>query len=284
MYMRLVHKFLISTVFLMVMAGALQAQVPDSIMYKKVDTISLYLHIDFPLGYKPSLSYPAMVFFFGGGWNGGSVHQFDPHARHFASRGMVCFRAEYRVKSRHGTTPFESLKDAKSAMRYIRIHARELGVDPEKIVASGGSAGGHLAAATAVIEGFNEAGEDLSVSCVPNALVLYNPVFDNGPGGYGYERIGDSYKEFSPLHNLKAGMPPAVVFLGTQDALIPVETARYFKTVMEKVGSRCDLFLYEGEGHGFFNYRNYENYKSTIEQADNFLVSTGFLQNKTEPE
>ena len=197
---------------------------------------------------------------------------------------MVCFRAEYRVKSRHGTTPFESLKDAKSAMRYIRTHAMELGVDPEKIVASGGSAGGHLAAATAVIEGFNEAGEDLSVSCVPDALVLFNPVFDNGPGGYGFERIGDGYKDFSPLHNLRAGMPPAVVFLGTQDALIPVETARYFKTVMEKVGSRCDLFLYEGEGHGFFNYRNYENYKSTLEQTEAFLIFTGFLQKKTDAE
>ena len=275
---------LISIVFLMVMAASLQAQVPDSILYKKVDSVSLYLHIDYPPGYNPSLSYPAMVFFFGGGWNGGTVNQFAPQARYFASRGMVCFRAEYRVKSRHGTTPFESLKDAKSAMRYIRTHARELGVDPEKIVASGGSAGGHLAAATAVIEGFNEAGEDLSVSCVPDALVLFNPVFDNGPGGYGFERIGDGYKDFSPLHNLRAGMPPAVVFLGTQDALIPVETARYFKTVMEKVGSRCDLFLYEGEGHGFFNYRNYENYKSTLEQTEAFLIFTGFLQKKTDAE
>jgi acetyl esterase len=273
-----------STVFLIGTAGALQAQRPDSILYKEVDSVSLYLHIDFPLGYNPSLSYPAMVFFFGGGWNGGNTGQFEPQAKYLASRGMVCFRAEYRVKGRHGTTPFESLKDAKSAMRYIRKHAREFGVDPDKIVASGGSAGGHLAVATAVIEGFNEEGEDLSVSCIPDALVLFNPVFDNGPGGYGYERIGDCYKDFSPLHNLRAGMPPAVVFLGTQDALIPVETARYFKTVMEKVGSRCDLFLYEGEGHGFFNFRNVENYQSTIEQTENFLVSTGFLHKKTEPE
>jgi len=282
--MRLLHKFLISIAFAWMMTCSVQAQRPDSILYKQVDSVSLCLHIDYPLGYNPSLSYPAMVFFFGGGWNGGTTGQFEPQAKYFASRGMVCFRADYRVKSRHGTTPFESLKDAKSAMRYLRTHARELGVDPEKIVASGGSAGGHLAAATAVIEGFNEEGEDLSVSCVPNALVLFNPVFDNGPGGYGYERIGDRYKDFSPLHNLRAGMPPAVVFLGTEDRLIPVETARYFQTVMEKVGSRCDLYLYEGEGHGFFNFRNHGNYKSTLEQTEDFLISSGFLQKKTASE
>lgn len=118
---------------------------------------------------------------------------------------------------------------------------------------------------------------DVSVSCIPNVLVLFNPVFDNGPGGYGFERIGEQYKDFSPLHNLKEGMPPAIVFLGSEDKLIPVETARYFKKVMEKVGSRCKLILYEGEGHGFFNFRNQENYLNTIEKTDDFLISTGFI-------
>ncbi len=265
-------------------ASSLEAQRADSILYKQVDASSLYLQVDYPQAYDTSKSYPALLFFYGGGWNGGTTEQFAPHAKYFASRGMICFRADYRVKSRQGTSPFESLKDAKSAIRFLRIHARELGVDPHKIVASGGSAGGHLAVACAVIEGFNEEGEDLSVSCIPNALVLFNPVFDNGPGGYGYERVGEAYKEFSPLHNLREGMPPSVVFLGTEDRLIPVETARYFETVMEKVGSRCDLFLYEGEGHGFFNFRNHELYRDTRDKADEFLSSLGFLEKIPDPE
>jgi acetyl esterase/lipase len=271
-------KILIFNVFVFLAASSLRARGPDSILYKTVGTDSLYMQVDYPMAYDASKSYPAMVFFFGGGWNGGSTGQFEPHAKYFASRGMICFRADYRVKSRQGTSPFESLKDAKSAIRYIRAHAPELGVDQDKIIASGGSAGGHLAAATAVIQGFNEMGEDLTVSCIPNALVLFNPVFDNGPGGYGYERIGEAYKEFSPLHNIREGMPPAAIFLGTEDHLIPVETARYFETVMKKVGSRCELFLYEGEGHGFFNYRNYEIYQDTRDKADVFLISTGFLR------
>lgn len=276
--MKMLTKILIFSAIVALKTVSIQAQDRDSILYKQVGADSLYLQVDYPLLYNTTRSYPAMVFFFGGGWNGGTTEQFAPQAKYFASRGMVCFRADYRVKSRQGTSPFESLKDAKSAIRFIRAHAKELGVDPDKIVASGGSAGGHLAVATAAIEGFNEIGEDLSVSCIPNALILFNPVFDNGPGGYGYNRIGEAYKEFSPLHNISEGMPPAAVFLGTEDDLIPVETARYFKLVVEKVGSRCDLFLYEGEGHGFYNYGNDELYQDTRDKADKFLISTGFLK------
>jgi len=183
----------------------------------------------------------------------------------------------YRIAKRHKTTPFESLKDAKSAMRFIRKHAGKYHIDQDKIIASGGSAGGHLAAATALIEGFNEESDDLSISPVPNALILFNPVIDNGPGGYAFERIGMKYKDFSPLHNINAAAPPTIFFLGSEDVLIPVETARYYKTVMEKVGSRCDLIIYEGQGHGFFNYQNQEYYKKTVSETDKFLQSLGYI-------
>jgi acetyl esterase/lipase len=106
---------------------------------------------------------------------------------------------------------------------------------------------------------------------------LFNPVFDNGPGGYGYDRIGDAYKSFSPLHNIQSGAPPTLVFLGDKDHLVPVETAKYYKLVMEKVKSRCDLFIYEDQGHGFFNYKNLVYYKKTISETDTFLQSIGFL-------
>jgi acetyl esterase/lipase len=220
---------------------------------------------------------PAIVFFFGGGWNNGTVKQFEQQALYFSQRGMVCVLVDYRVREKQKTTPFESLKDAKSAIRYIREHANELGIDPSKIVAAGGSAGGHLAAATAIINDYNESTDNTAISCVPDALVLFNPVFDNGPGGYGYERIGEAYKNFSPLHNIKSGAPPTIVFLGDKDHLIPAETAKYYKQVMEKVKSRCDLFIYEGQGHGFFNYKNLECYKKTVSETDTFLQSIGFL-------
>lgn len=248
------------------------------VLYKQVDTTALYLDIIYPPGFDSAKNLPALVFFFGGGWNSGSVEQFAPHAEYFSRRGVVCFLVDYRVKTRQQTTPFQSLQDAKSAIRFVRNHAATYHIDPEKIIASGGSAGGHLAAATALITSYHEPGEDLATSCIPNALVLFNPVIDNGPGGYGYERIGDQYKDFSPLHNIVAGAPPTIIFLGTEDKLIPVETAAYYKTVMEKVGSRCDLHLYEGEGHGFFNYKNLSNYQKTVLEADKFLLSLGLIK------
>jgi len=259
-------------------AASIRAQEADSVLYKQVDSTDLYLFIDYPPAYDASLSYPAMVFFFGGGWVGGTPDHFKKQAAYFAQRGLVCIRADYRVKSRHGATPFESLEDAKSVIRYIRKNAEALGVDPLQIIASGGSAGGHLAAATALVNGFNDGTDDLSYSCVPNALVLFNPVIDNGPGGYGYERIGEAYKDFSPLHNIREGAPPTIFLLGTEDVLIPVETAHYYKTVMEKVGSRCELCLYEGEGHGFFNFGRSQHYESTVKAAESFLVSLGYLE------
>lgn len=128
---------------------------------------------------------------------------------------MVCVLADYRVENCQETTPFRSLKDAKSAIRYLRQNPVKLGIDTSRIFESGGSAGGHLAAAIAIINKFNESTDDLSVSCVLNALILFNPVFDNGPGGYGFEPIGEKYTEFSSLHNIRIGAPPTIAFLGT---------------------------------------------------------------------
>ena len=249
----------------------------EEVLYKKVDTTQLFLEVHYPPMMDSTKNYPAMVFFFGGGWVGGQRAQFLNQAKYFAKRGMVCFLADYRTSKINGTTPFEAVKDAKSAIRFIRENATKFKVDTAKIIASGGSAGGHLAATTALIEAYNESTDNLLISCVPNALVLFNPVVDNGPGGYGFERIGDEYKSFSPLHNIKKGAPPTIIFLGTKDHLIPVETAEYYKVVMEKVESRCDLELYEDEGHGFFNYKNFKAYKNTVSEADRFLVSLGYL-------
>lgn len=255
--------------------GSLMAQ--EEVLYKQIDSTKLYLEVHFPENYQMKKDLPAIVFFFGGGWNNGNRAQFRNHALYFAQRGAVCFLADYRVKTKHGTSPFQAVEDAKSAMRFIRENADTFKIDPTKIVASGGSAGGHLAAATAMVNTYNAPTDKLGISCKPDALILFNPVIDNGPGGYGFERIGKAYKEFSPLHVLDKAVPPTIFFLGTKDALIPVETAQYYKVVMEKVGSRCDLFLYENQKHGFFNYQNLDMYQKTLAEADKFLISLGLL-------
>lgn len=253
---------------------------PDRLIeYKTVGDVSLNLHV-FDPPESDSAKRPAIVFFFGGGWNGGSPSQFYPHCRHLAEQGMVAMSAEYRVKSRNNTTPFDCVADGKSALRYIRSHAKELRIDPNRIAAGGGSAGGHVAAAVATVPGLDEQGEDTSVSCVPNALVLFNPVYDNGPEGYGYSRVKDRYEEISPMHNIHQGMPPAIVFLGTEDKLIPVSTGKAFQKKMQEVGSKSELMLFEGEPHGFFNFGKGDgsNYRETVAGMDAFLKELGYLK------
>lgn len=249
----------------------------EQVMYKQVDSTKLFIDVYYPDIIDKVNKHSAMIFFFGGGWKSGSVKQFEPHAKYFSQRGMVCFLVDYRVHKRQQTTPFESLKDAKSAVRFIKEKAEKFHIDTSKVVAVGGSAGGHLAAATALIDNYNEHTDNMTVNSIPNALVLFNPVIDNSPGGYGYDRIGDAYKDFSPLHNIKNRVPPTIIFLGTNDDLIPVETAKYYQKMMEKVKSKCELHLYEGQGHGFFNYKNFKYYKKTISVADEFLQSLGYL-------
>lgn len=244
--------------------------------YKQADTIQLGLKVYYPTSYHKGQSYPTMVFFFGGGWNGGSTQQFEPHALYFSSKNLITVLVDYRVKTRHNTTPFESLKDAKSAIRYLRKNAQKLGIDVNRIIGSGGSAGGHLAAACFSNETINEPTDDMDISAKPNALVLFNPVIDNGKDGYGFERIGERYVEFSPLHNIQKGFPPTIFFLGTNDKLIPVETAQKFKQKIEDVGSRCDLFLFENQGHGFFNKEPFLS--ETILKADAFLQSIAYIK------
>jgi acetyl esterase/lipase len=254
--------------------------VPDEkVTYKTVDDVTLQLHIFKPDHHKATDSKPCIVFFFGGGWVGGSPSQFYPHCRYLSSRGMVAISAEYRVKNRHKTTPYECVKDGKSAIRWVRSHADELGIDPRRLAAGGGSAGGHVAAATGSVKSFQEPGEDTAISSKPNALVLFNPVYNNGPEGYGHDRVKEHWRTFSPMHNIDGDTPPTIVFLGTKDKLIPVSTAEKYKELMVKSNRRCDLHLYEGQPHGFFNYRNGKNtyYYQTVIEADKFLASIGYL-------
>ncbi|MEW4922693.1 alpha/beta hydrolase fold domain-containing protein [Algibacter sp. 2305UL17-15] len=250
----------------------------ETIEYKKIDTISLKLHIYKPEEFNPDKTYNCIVFFHGGGWNGGSHKAFRRQSQYLASRGMIAISADYRLKNTHNTTPFEAVKDAKSAIRYVRKYAKVLYINPNKIASGGGSAGGHLAAACGNIIGLEETNEDLTISSKPNALVLFNPVYDNSKAGYGFRRMNGRYLEISPLHNISKGAPPTIVFFGTKDKTTPVSSSKAYEKRMHDVGSRCDLFLYEGQEHSFF-YRG-QYFTETLRETDIFLESLGYLTGK----
>jgi len=260
-------------------------------IYKKVGEVELPIHIFEPANHKPGDQRPAIVFFFGGGWQSGSPSQFQHQCEYLAARGMVAMSAEYRVLSRHGVKAVSCFRDAKSALRWVRQNAARLGVDPNRIAAGGGSAGGHLAGALGTIQEFDEPGEDLAISAVPNALVLFNPGLvlapvegrteNNGDKLASLaERLGVDPKRLSPYHHVRAGLPPSIIFHGQADTTVPYFTSALFAEKMKEQGNRCELVGYPGQTHGFFNYGRADNqyFRDTVKKMDAFLVSLGYLK------
>lgn len=247
-----------------------------TVVYKTVGGRDLQLHVFEPKGHKPTDRRACFVIIHGGGWTGGEPSRMYPFADHAAAIGMVGVSVEYRLMNKEtGVTPFECVKDGRSAVRYLRAHAAELGIDPAKIVASGGSAGGHVAAATALCDGIDEPGEDVSVSSIPNALVLYFPVIDTSAEGYGNAKIGDRWQELSPLHRVKAGAPPTIIFHGTGDTVTPFAGAKQFSEAMLKLGNRCELVINEGGAHGYL-MRERSLFDDALQKTDAFLASLGY--------
>jgi acetyl esterase/lipase len=247
-------------------------------LYRKAPEGELYLHFFFPPDWKADDARPAIVLFFGGSWKVGSYQQMVPQAEYFASRGLVAAAADYRIQSKHHTTPDKSVEDAKSAMRWVRTHARELGIDPDKIIAGGGSAGGHLAAATALVDGFNAAEDDTSVSCRPCALVLFNPVLNltHLPDKRMAAGTSDATKkQLSPTFYLQKSTPPAVLFYGTADDKYRPQGEEYVAKAKE-LGLRADLHFAPEMSHGFFNHSPWT--EVTAQKADEFLTSLGYLK------
>lgn len=215
----------------------------EKILYKKTPQEDMYLYLLRPLS-KTNKPLPAIVYFTGGGWVNGDVEGQIPNPAWFRDKGIIGIEADFRVKSRHGTSPMECIQDAKSAIRYVRAHAKELGIDPNRIIAAGGSAGGHIAACT-FIDGGDTQGEDLKIRSRPNALVLHNPVLGEGFG----KEFFDVHPEFSPILNVKKGWPPTIISNGTKDKTTPYEAAEKFTQLMKQAGNICELISVKGADH-----------------------------------
>lgn len=239
--------------------------------YKKTPQRDLFAHLYFPADWKPTDRRVAIVFYFGGGWTQGNPSQFATQAEHFARRGMVAVCPEYRVKGRDGVEPETCVEDAKSAVRWLRVNQQALAIDPARIVASGGSAGGHLAACTALTPDIVGKGEDPAVSSQTCAMVLFNPVVSV----IGAERVHGDFTEklLSPILYLKAGGPPAVLFYGAKDKLLAA--GKEFVRRSKELGNRADLHVTPGQDHGFFTEPPFRG--QTQQVADEFLVSLGLL-------
>jgi acetyl esterase/lipase len=251
-------------------------------VYKTVDTFRLKIDIFYTDQSFKRENNTAIVFFHGGGWAFGTPDEFFSTCERYAKMGIVTFSVDYRLSAENGVTPnktispIESVMDAKSAMRWVRENAGKFHIDKNKIVASGQSAGGHLALCTAMIDEYNEKSDSLSISCRPDAVLLFSACV-NAVEGWCDRLLGERRNKIwsiSPFHNVKDGMPPMIEFHGMFDDQVPVWTVQFFESAMKKEGNYFELHTYEGMRHylgeGNPKYSRYYT-DEILKVADDFL-------------
>lgn len=259
--------------------------------YKRADGRDLRVFVFKPAGWKSADRRPALVFYHGGSWTGGNVSQLAGQSEYLATRGVVCVTVEYRLLPggdfKGSDLPVVCVQDARSAFRWVRAHAADLGIDPARLGVGGASAGGYLAAQLALSPGGDDPSDDLKIPLRPAAVVLFNPVIGSRPAEaheVTFERrFGTklaAFLENSPANHVTPAAPPTIIFHGDADTVIPPLQIKRFQASMKAAGAHCDVIFYAGQGHSFFNRGKADGryFFETLTAADQFLGSLGWVQ------
>ena len=254
---------------------------PDAVLaYKQVAGHTLVLHVFKPPAATATVPTPALLLFHGGAWRQGDASQFHPQCRHFSRQGLTCISAVYRTAQRHHSTPADALHDARDAMRHLRRNAAALGIDARRIAAGGGSAGGQLAAALGVAVPLPDPAADPLAPTRPDALLLLNPMLDLAPGKPDHGLVAGMWRDLSPRQHVGPSMPPTLVMTGSADPEVALATVQDFCAAAQSHGVLCQLLVYDGAGHGFFNpdVDGGHHHRQTLQDMAGFLTRLGWLQ------
>jgi acetyl esterase/lipase len=247
-------------------------------IYKTAGPFKLDMHLFLPDSAANGKKRPVMVYFHGGSWSEGKPDWFFEACKSDARKGWVACAVEYRIYGREGTLPFEAVKDARSAIRWLRQHAAEYNIDTNRIVASGNSSGGHLALCCAMADKYNEKTDDLRYSPVPNLLMVNSAVYDLTDLNTAWIRKDlkdkDLVKEISPDFLVKKGLPPILAIHGTKDTNVPYAGAKLFETEMMNAGNRLEFYPLEGATHFLWLDPKYAGQADRIQE--DFLKKYGY--------
>ena len=226
----------------------------ETFIFKKVGETEIRLHVVKPKDWKASDRRPCLVSFFGGGWTSGTPAKSITYAKWAAKYGLVGVAPDYRTRKRFDAKPEDCVADGRAAVRWIQDHAKELGIDPAKIVVQGSSAGGHVAAWTAIPDPVaSDLASDPAPSPVPMGLILLWPVTDTGTNGYGgpkrFENDEVRANNLSVTGRMHGKMPPTLVFHGTADATVKYANTEEFLAKMKANGNECELISFLGAPH-----------------------------------
>lgn len=259
-------------------------------IYKTINGKDLAADMFYTAETRQNIMNPAIVFFHGGGWAYGKPSEFYTTCIRYAKKGFITFSIQYRLSITEDgivpnpeITPVECVKDARSALRWVRENAAAFHIDPNKIIAAGQSAGGQMALGTAMFDGINEPSDNLAISPIPNALLLFSSNLNTIEAWCEWllgERRGEIWS-ISPYHNLRPGLPPAIEFHGTEDCQVPFYILNLFKEKTLSLGNYFESVVYEGRGHylgeGNKLYSTYFN-EETLISTDEFLRKFNFMK------
>lgn len=250
------------------------------IIYKHTKGQPQALEVFFPEGHDPSnAKVPCLLLFHGGGWGNGDKKTFHYDCEYFASRGIVAITANYFMYTKEQRLKLPEtvsrkaacVTDAKSAIRWVKQHGAELGIDPDKLIVGGGSAGGHISILSTTNPGLNDPADPQGIDTEVAAYVLFNPALS---------QQDDQYPEINALNHLTSDFSPAVVFFGTEDRWKKGWDSAHAKLKELGAGDRIQLWLAENEEHAFFNKQPWKDL--SLIKADRFLQSLGLLDGEPE--
>lgn len=251
----------------------------SSYVYQNKDGVELMAHVFYPAtGTRENL--PAIACFHGGFWDTAMVTQFIPHCHHFASRNAVAITFEYRVSSKHQTSPLESIEDAKAAFHWLAENSESLGIDTTNIAILGAAGGAWLALHISMLPK-----KIYTPPFEPKGLVLYSALVNTTPKGLLSDRFPDpkTAKKLSPTSLIRRKLPPMLFIHGKSDRSAPYKEVTSFRKRVKWRGNHCKLIDFVGAEHSFFNFNvSHHYFEMTINAADAFLVRYGILEEPPE--
>jgi acetyl esterase len=235
--------------FLLPAVARSQEPTPQPIIrtYKTVGTTELKAHVFQPVDSTKRKMYAAIIVLHGGGWSAGSPEWTYYDTQRFAGLGIVAIAGEYRLSNQKDITPLEGMADTRDLIRWVREHAAELAIDPQRVAVYGSSAGGHLAASAAVFPH----DEESKTSAIPDALILLSPAASIVNDQWPQRLLGKraDVKTISPAENITRQLPPIIIIEGAADTETPLAGVQRFCDRAKQVGGTCELHVYPNLGH-----------------------------------
>ncbi len=226
----------------------------EKIVYSKVGDRELLLDAFLPNVDRPS---PAILVVHGGAWKGGNRKQLRGYASALAKRGFVCFAIDYRLAPKHKFPA--QIEDCRSAVKWIREHAEEYKVDPNRLGAIGYSAGGHLVSllGTTGEEPNDENGHvdtRLQAVAAGGAPTDFRTFPDNGKWakylmGGDLDEVPELFKQASSAAFADKDDAPMFFFNGTKDRTVPLPWSMSCYNALKEAGVRTEMHKIEDAGH-----------------------------------